>query len=131
MAIVPALHRETVSGDPPEAVWPWPDDSSDCHCLTLRYSPDDETGANITPALPALAPARAPVTVWALWTHLGSLCEQYHVHEGRTSARAMALTAERISRRFGSDCVIVALLVSPTLVAIAEAEQVGLALLQD
>lgn len=53
MAIVPALHHETVSGDPPEAVWPWPDDSSDCHCLTLRYSPDDETGANITPALPA------------------------------------------------------------------------------
>jgi len=89
----------------------------------------------ITPALPAptLAPTPAPepVTVWALWTHWGSLCEQYHVHEGRTSARAMALTAERISRRFGYDCVIVALLVSPTLAAIAEAEQVGLALLQD
>jgi hypothetical protein len=84
-----------------------------------------------TPALPAPTPAPAPVTVWALWVHSGSLWQQEHVHDGRTYARAMALTAERISRWFGSDAVIVALLVSPTLTAISEAEQVGLALLHD
>ena len=83
----------------------------------------------ITPALPAPAPAPAPITVWALWAHSGAIWQQEHVHEGRTSARAMALTAERISRWFGSDAIIVALLISPTFEAIAEAEQVGLALL--
>lgn len=53
MATEPAFHREIASGVSPEAVWPWPDDSDDCHCLTLRYSPNDETGTGMTPALPA------------------------------------------------------------------------------
>lgn len=53
MATEPAFHREIASGVSPEAVWPWPDDRGDCHCLTLRYSPNDETGTGMAPALPA------------------------------------------------------------------------------
>jgi enterobactin synthetase component D len=40
MAIAPALYRETVSGDPPEAIWPWQNEARNCHCVTLRYSPE-------------------------------------------------------------------------------------------
>lgn len=52
MATVPASHHETAFNDAPEAVWPWPDDSSECHCLTLRYSPDDQPAADMAASLP-------------------------------------------------------------------------------
>lgn len=52
MAIVPASYHETAFYDAPEAVWPWPDNSGECHCLTLRYSPDDEPSADMAASLP-------------------------------------------------------------------------------
>lgn len=54
MAVATAFHREVVSGDPPEAIWPWPDDSCDCHCLTLRYSADEGGGGEVPPLPPQL-----------------------------------------------------------------------------
>lgn len=52
MAIVPASHHETAFDDAPEAVWPWPDNSGECHCLTLRYGPDSEAAADMAAPLP-------------------------------------------------------------------------------
>ncbi len=54
MAVATAFHREAVSGDPPEAIWPWPDDSGDCHCLTLRYSAEEGGGGDVPPLPPQL-----------------------------------------------------------------------------
>ncbi|KJF72848.1 4'-phosphopantetheinyl transferase family protein [Agrobacterium arsenijevicii] len=54
MAVAPAFHREVVSGDPPEAIWPWPDDRSDCHCVTLHYSADEGCGGRVPPLPPQL-----------------------------------------------------------------------------
>lgn len=54
MAVATAFHRKAVSGDPPEAIWPWPDDSCDCHCLTLRYSADEGCGGEVPPLPPQL-----------------------------------------------------------------------------
>ena len=59
MAIATAFHRKAVSGDPPEAIWPWPDDSCDCHCLTLRYSADEGCGGEVPPLPPQLLHALA------------------------------------------------------------------------
>ncbi|MDH0615173.1 MULTISPECIES: 4'-phosphopantetheinyl transferase superfamily protein [unclassified Agrobacterium] len=54
MGIATAFHREAASGDPPEAIWPWPDDRRDCHCFTLRYSADEGCGGTVPPLPPQL-----------------------------------------------------------------------------
>lgn len=59
MAIATAFHRNAASGDPPEAIWPWPDDRCDCHCLTLRYSDDEGCGGEVPPLPPQLLQAAA------------------------------------------------------------------------
>ncbi|MDQ1195025.1 4'-phosphopantetheinyl transferase superfamily protein [Agrobacterium sp. SORGH_AS 787] len=50
MSVATAFHREAAPGASPEAIWPWPDDRHDCHCLTLRYSAED--GGGEVPSLP-------------------------------------------------------------------------------
>ncbi len=74
-----------------------------------------------------VSPVLSTTTVWALWVSpdSGDIYEQEHDHEGRTNARALALTAERINRLFGDEVTIVALLVSPTAEAKAEALRVA------
>ncbi|MCZ7447001.1 4'-phosphopantetheinyl transferase [Agrobacterium rhizogenes] len=52
MAIVPASHNDTFPDAAPAAVWPWPDNSGECHCLTLRYSTDEEPTADMAASLP-------------------------------------------------------------------------------
>ncbi|MFK3779673.1 4'-phosphopantetheinyl transferase [Agrobacterium sp. NPDC089420] len=54
MAVAPAFHYEPVSDDPPVAIWPWPDDVRDCHCVTLRYSADEGCGGKVPPLPPQL-----------------------------------------------------------------------------
>lgn len=59
MAIATAFHRKAASGDPPEAIWPWPGDRCDCHCLTLRYSDGEGCGGEVPPLPPQLLLAAA------------------------------------------------------------------------
>ena len=40
MAIATAFHRNAASGDPPEAIWPWPDDIAD----TVLFLASDQAG---------------------------------------------------------------------------------------
>lgn len=54
MAVAPVFHHEPVSDDPPVAIWPWPDDVRDCHCVTLRYSADEGCGGKVPPLPPQL-----------------------------------------------------------------------------
>lgn len=54
MANAPAFHGEAVSGDPPQAIWPWPDDRCDCHCVTLHYSAEEGRGGKVPPLPPQL-----------------------------------------------------------------------------
>ncbi|MDZ7927163.1 MAG: 4'-phosphopantetheinyl transferase [Agrobacterium sp.] len=49
-----APHRQAVSGDPPEAIWPWPDDRCECHCVTLHYSAEEGCGGKVAPLPPQL-----------------------------------------------------------------------------
>ncbi len=77
MGIATAFHREAASGDPPEAIWPWPDDRRDCHCFTLRYSADEGCGGTVPPLPPQLlhatpyatSPAAPSFPAWETIAH--------------------------------------------------------------
>ena len=57
MDVVTAFDHDAISGDPPEAIWPWPDDICGCHCLTIRFSADEGCGGGVPPLPPELSSA--------------------------------------------------------------------------